>query len=86
MGYRGNHEHGRIGICSNSEAGGKIEILNWGFLDRNLKGGFAGLKSLLRTDIDDELHDLQPCDPFLPPDPDAPSTLEIVPIHDHMNK
>ena len=34
---------------------------------------------------DDELDDLDSCDPFLPPDSDATSGLEEVPIHDHMD-
>lgn len=37
-----------------------------------------------RTQIENELDNLQPSDPLLPPDADPPSTLEVVPVHDHV--
>jgi len=36
-------------------------------------------------EVDDELDYLNPCDPFLPPDADAPGGLEVVPVHDDMD-
>lgn len=33
------------------------------------------------TEIDDELDNLEASDPLLPPDSDATSTLEVVPVH-----
>lgn len=39
-----------------------------------------------RTEVNDELKDLQPCDPFFPPDANSPGRLEIVPVHDHVDK
>jgi hypothetical protein len=38
------------------------------------------------TEINDELDDLESCDPLLPPDADATCTLEVVPVHDNVNK
>lgn len=37
------------------------------------------------TEIDDELDDLETGDPFLPPAADATGTLEVVPVHDHVD-
>jgi hypothetical protein len=37
------------------------------------------------ADVDDELDDLQTCDPLFPPDANTPSALEIVPVHDNMD-
>lgn len=37
------------------------------------------------TEIDDELDDLEAGDPFLPGDADAPSALEVIPVHDDMH-
>lgn len=34
-----------------------------------------------RTEINDELNDLQTSDPLLPPDSDAAGALEVVPVH-----
>ena len=38
-----------------------------------------------RTEINDELDDLEDRDPLLPPDPDAPGRLEVVPVHDDVH-
>ena len=38
------------------------------------------------TESNNELHDLQTGDPFLPPDSDSSRALEIVPVHDHVDK
>lgn len=38
------------------------------------------------TEVDDELSDLQACDVLLPPDLDATSALEVVPVHDDMDR
>jgi len=38
-----------------------------------------------RTEINDELDDLEDRDPLLPPDPDAPGRLEVVPVHDDVD-
>lgn len=40
----------------------------------------------LLTKVNDELHDLQASDPFFPPDANATSTLEVVPVHDHVHQ
>lgn len=37
------------------------------------------------TKINDELNDLKASDPLLPPAANATCTLEVVPVHDHMN-
>lgn len=37
------------------------------------------------TKINDELDDLETGDPLLPPDADATSALEVVPVHDDVN-
>lgn len=37
------------------------------------------------TNINHELNDLENGDVFLPPDFDAPSSLEVVPVHDDVN-
>lgn len=36
----------------------------------------------MHTEIDEKLYDLEPSDPFLPPDADATRALEVVPVHD----
>lgn len=38
-----------------------------------------------RTEINDELDDLEPGHPLLPPDADAASRLEVVPVHDDVH-
>jgi hypothetical protein len=38
------------------------------------------------TKVDDELDNLETGDPLLPPDANATSTLEVVPVHDNVNK
>ena len=38
------------------------------------------------TEINDELDDLETSDPLLPPDADAARALEVVPVHDHVNR
>ena len=38
------------------------------------------------AEIDDELGDLEPGDPFLPPDAHAARGLKVVPIHDHVDR
>lgn len=38
------------------------------------------------TNINDELDDLKTGDPFLPPDADSASTLEVVPVHNNVNQ
>ena len=40
----------------------------------------------LLTEVNDKLEDLQTSDPFLPPNADTTSTLEIVPVHHNMNQ
>lgn len=37
------------------------------------------------TEVDDELDDLEPSNPLLPPDPDAASRLEVVPVHNDVD-
>ena len=37
------------------------------------------------SEVDDELDDLEPGDPLLPPNAHATGTLEVVPVHDTMN-
>lgn len=39
----------------------------------------------VRTEVDDELDDLEAGDPFLPGYADAPSALEVVPVHDYVH-
>jgi hypothetical protein len=46
------------------------------------KNGEAG--SL--TEVNYELGDLETSDPFFPPNADSASALEIVPVHDDVNK
>lgn len=41
---------------------------------------------LARTEVDNELEDLEARDPFLPPDANATRALEIVPVHHHMDR
>jgi hypothetical protein len=36
------------------------------------------------AEVNNELDNLEHCDIFLPPDPDAASRLEVVPVHDNM--
>lgn len=38
------------------------------------------------TQINDELSNLEPGDPFLPPNANATGALEIVPVHDNMDQ
>ena len=45
----------------------------------------TAVSQLVRTKIDDELDNLETSDPLLPPDADATSTLEVVPVHDNVN-
>lgn len=35
--------------------------------------------------VEDELDDLDSCDPFFPPDADSTSGLEVVPVHDDVD-
>ena len=42
--------------------------------------------NLYHTKIQDKLCNLQSCNPFLPPDPDSPCALEVVPIHDDVDR
>jgi hypothetical protein len=44
---------------------------------------FAVMRTL--TKVNDELRNLKTSDPLLPPDTDATSTLEVVPVHDNVN-
>ena len=37
------------------------------------------------TKVNDELDDLETSDPLLPPDTDAASALEVVPVHDDVD-
>jgi len=37
------------------------------------------------TKVNDELDDLETGDPLLPPDADAASALEVVPVHDNVD-
>lgn len=39
-----------------------------------------------RTEVDDELDDLQTGDPFLPPTAHTTGALEVVPVHDHVDE
>jgi hypothetical protein len=39
-----------------------------------------------RTKVNDKLHNLHDGDVLLPPNPNSPSTLEVIPIHDHVNR
>lgn len=39
----------------------------------------------LLTKVNDELDDLETSDPLLPPNADATSALEVIPIHDDVN-
>ena len=43
------------------------------------------MADVYRTEIKDELGDLETCDPFLPPDADTTRSLKIVPIHDYVD-
>ena len=38
-----------------------------------------------KDEIDYELNDLDSCNPFFPPNPDATGCLEVVPVHDDMD-
>lgn len=38
------------------------------------------------TEVNHELHDLQPRNPLLPPDADTSRALEIVPVHNYMHE
>lgn len=40
----------------------------------------------IRTQINHELDDLHDRDVLLPPDANATSTLEVVPVHDHVHQ
>jgi hypothetical protein len=44
-----------------------------------------GLVYIERTKVNDELHNLHHGDVLFPPNPDSPSTLEVIPIHDDVN-
>ena len=39
----------------------------------------------MHTEVQNKLHDLHDSDVLLPPDPDTPSALEVVPVHDDVN-
>ena len=39
-----------------------------------------------KAEIDDELDDLKARDPLFPPDANASRRLEVVPVHDNMDK
>lgn len=39
----------------------------------------------IRTEINDELDDLETSNPLLPPDADTTSALEVVPVHDDVH-
>jgi hypothetical protein len=41
--------------------------------------------ALQLTKINDELDDLEPSHPLLPPDTDATRSLEVVPVHDNVH-
>ena len=45
---------------------------------------FGGRERL--TEVNDELSNLETGNPFFPPDADPSRTLEVVPIHDNVNK
>lgn len=51
----------------------------------NVLVGIWGMGREKRTEIEDELCDLADGDVLLPPDADAARTLEVVPVHDHVN-
>ena len=38
-----------------------------------------------KEEVDDELNDLDSCYPFFPPDADATSGLEVIPVHDDVD-
>ena len=37
------------------------------------------------AEVDDELDDLDSCDPFFPPDADSTGSLEVIPVHDDVD-
>lgn len=39
-----------------------------------------------RTEVNDELDDLQTSNPFLPPTADTTGTLKVIPVHDHVDE
>ena len=50
-----------------------------------LVGGQVLGRGARRTQVDDELHDLEDGDVLLPPDADAAGALEVVPVHDYVH-
>lgn len=52
---------------------------------RSKTGGVYELRGI-HTEVNDKLDDLEASDPLLPPDTDAASALEVVPVHDDMNR
>jgi hypothetical protein len=42
--------------------------------------------SRVLTEVNDELDDLETSNPLLPPDSDATSALEVVPVHDNVDR
>lgn len=52
-----------------------------------VRGGEVGVRGKVdKAQIDDELDDLQPGDPLLPPHSDASRGQEVVEVHDNVNK
>lgn len=43
------------------------------------------LRAHVLTKVNDELNDLETSNPFLPPDADSTSALEVVPVHHNVN-
>ena len=41
---------------------------------------------MVHTEINDKLDDLETGDPLLPPDANATRTLEVVPVHDNVDR
>lgn len=52
-----------------------VDLLEW-----------SGVVKVLLTQVNDELHDLEDGDPFLPPDADAAGALKVVPVHHDMDQ
>lgn len=50
-----------------------------------LKREGRGVSRKMITKIDEELKNLQPCDPFLPPDANSARALEVVPVHEDVD-
>jgi hypothetical protein len=55
--------------------------------NRWLRPDFVGIRyQNAHTDINNKLNDLKASNPFLPPDPDTTRALEVVPVHEDVNR